>query len=64
MNEVPDLERLSESDKDELIRQLWPLVAQVKSLQAKVEELQGRLGSSDVIGEVVHVAIFKVAGYK
>jgi transposase len=40
VNEAPNLERLTESDKDELIRQLW---AQVTSLQTKVGELQGRL---------------------
>ena len=43
MEKQPDLERLTESDKDELICKLWPLLRQVASLQAKVEELQGRL---------------------
>ncbi len=40
VNESPNLGRLTESDKDELIRQIW---AQVWKLQAQVEELQGRL---------------------
>lgn len=40
MEKQPDLERLTESDKDELI---CTLLEQVASLQAKVEELQGRL---------------------
>lgn len=40
VNKAPPLERLSETDKDELI---LALAEQVKVLQAKVEELQGRL---------------------
>ena len=40
MDKLPDLERLSVADKDELIRALF---AQVTALMAKVAELEGRL---------------------
>lgn len=40
MDKLPDLERLSVADKDELIRALF---AQVTALTAKVAELEGRL---------------------
>lgn len=50
VNELPDLSRLSESAKDDLIRELWAQVQEfegmkrlISSLQAQVEELQGRL---------------------
>ena len=47
MDELPDLERLSHSDKDDLIRALFAqvkfLTAQVAELTAKVSELEGRL---------------------
>jgi hypothetical protein len=50
MEELPDLDRLSVAEKDELIRELWPLralvrqlSAQVVTLTAKVAELEGRL---------------------
>ncbi|NMQ04984.1 hypothetical protein E4Q08_06780, partial [Candidatus Accumulibacter phosphatis] len=49
MDEIPDLERLSVAEKDDLIRELWPLRAlvrqlrgEVEKLQAKVQELEGR----------------------
>lgn len=40
MDTLPDLERLSDAEKDDLIRALY---AQVKALAAKVTELEGRL---------------------
>jgi transposase len=50
MDELPDLERLSITEKDALIRELWPLrglvrdlMAQVSTLTAKVAELEARL---------------------
>jgi transposase len=50
MDELPDLARLSVAEKDDLIRELWPLRAlvrqlseQVATLTAKVAELEGRL---------------------
>ena len=50
MEEPRDLDRLSVAEKDELIRELWPLRAlvrqlseQVATLTAKVAELEGRL---------------------
>ena len=50
MQSLPDLAQLSHEQKDELIRQLWPLVQQVKDLmtevstmQARIKELEGRL---------------------
>jgi transposase len=50
MDELPDLDRLSVAEKDQLIRELWPLRAlvrelseQVATLTAKVVELEGRL---------------------
>ncbi len=50
MNELPDLSRLSESDKDNLIVELWSQMAGMKklilNLQAQVEELQGRLAKN------------------
>jgi transposase len=53
VNELPDLSRLSESDKDDLIRELWLQVLEVaglkkvvSSLQAQVEELQGQLAKN------------------
>jgi transposase len=45
MDELPDLERLSVAEKDDLIRALYalvqPLKAEVERLQAKVRELEG-----------------------
>lgn len=53
MDELPDLARLSAAEKDELIRELWPLralvrdlAAQVTALQAKVMELEARLAQN------------------
>ena len=49
MDELPDLDRLSVAEKENLIRELWPLrelVAQVAALQSKVAELEGRLALS------------------
>lgn len=43
MNELPELLRLSESDKDELIRALW---TQVVELRKQVKELEGRLAKN------------------
>jgi transposase len=47
MDELPDLDRLSHSDKDDLIRALFAqikfLTAQVAALTAKVADLEGRL---------------------
>lgn len=47
MDELPDLDRLSHADKDDLIRSLFAqvkfLTAQVAVLTAKVAELEGRL---------------------
>lgn len=53
MDELPDLDRLSVAEKDDLIRELWPLRAlvrqlseQVATLTAKVAELEGRLAKN------------------
>ena len=53
MDELPDLARLSVAEKDELIRELWPLrglvrelMAQVAALQAKVLELEARFSKN------------------
>ncbi len=50
MDELPDLEKLSAGEKDQLMRELWPLRAlvrdlgaQVTALQLKVAELEARL---------------------
>ena len=50
MDELPDLEKLSVVEKDQLIRELWPLralvrdlAAQVTALQLKVSELEAGL---------------------
>jgi transposase len=50
MDELPDLEKLSAVEKDQIIRELWPLralvrdlAAQVTSLNLKVTELDARL---------------------
>lgn len=43
MHELPDLSQLTSEQKDELIRQLFPLVAQVRWLSARVAELEARL---------------------
>jgi transposase len=50
MDDFPDLENLSVGEKDQLIRDLWPLralvrdlSAQVRALQLKVTELEARL---------------------
>jgi hypothetical protein len=40
MSSLPDLDRLSVAEKDELIR---ALLARVEALTAKVAELEGRL---------------------
>lgn len=50
MKELPDLDRLSHADKDELIRALFAqvqaLTKQVETLTAKVAELEGRLAKN------------------
>lgn len=50
MEELPDLERLSHAEKNELIRALYAqvqfLTAQVAALTAKVSELEGRLAQN------------------
>lgn len=50
MNELPDLDRLSVAEKDDLIRALFAqvkaLTAQVEVLTAKVAELEGRLAKN------------------
>lgn len=53
MEALPDLDLLSVAQKDELIRELWPLHAlvlklseQVTTLTAKVAELEGRLAKN------------------
>jgi transposase len=47
MNELPDqlpnLSSLSHAQKDEIIRMLFPLIAQVRRLSARVAELEARL---------------------
>jgi transposase len=47
---LPELEKLSHEEKDELITRLWPLLAlvqeqaaQIRHLQERVKELEGRL---------------------
>ncbi|MBL8402034.1 DUF6444 domain-containing protein, partial [Accumulibacter sp.] len=53
MDELPDLEKLSVAEKEQLIRELWPLralvrdlAAQVTALQLKVTELEARLATN------------------
>lgn len=50
MKELPDLERLSHADKDELIRALFAqvqiLTKQIETLTARVVELEGRLAKN------------------
>jgi len=50
MDELPDLDRLSVAEKDDLIRTLWSMVrtlsAQVTTLQAKVLDLEARLAQN------------------
>jgi len=53
MEELPDLNRLSVAEKDELIRELWPLRAlvrqlskQVVALTAKVARLEGQVAQN------------------
>ena len=50
MDELPDLDRLSVAEKDDLIRTLWSMVrtlsAQVTTLQTKVLDLEGRLAQN------------------
>ena len=50
MDELPDLDRLSHAEKDDLIRALFAqvkaLTAQVEALTAKVAELEGRLAKN------------------
>ncbi len=50
MDELPDLDRLSVAEKDDLIRDLWSLVrtlsAQVTTLEAKVVDLEARLAQN------------------
>lgn len=50
MDELPDLDRFSHAEKDDLIRKLWGMVgelsAQVSTLQAKVLELEARLAQN------------------
>ena len=43
MRELPDLKRLSHEEKDALIIGLW---AMVQKLEARVEELEGRLSKN------------------
>jgi len=43
MEELPDLSRLTHEQKDDLIRMLFPLIAQVRQLTARVEALEARL---------------------
>jgi transposase len=42
MNEIPDLTTLTSEQKDELIRQLFPLLEEVRKLTARVSELEAR----------------------
>jgi transposase len=50
MDELPDLDRLSVAEKDDLIRTLWSMVrtlsAQVTTLQTKVLDLEARLAQN------------------
>ena len=40
MEDLPDFDKLSVAEKDQLIRELWPLRAMVRDLAAQVEALQ------------------------
>ena len=42
-NELPNLSLLSHEQKDEIIRMLYPLIAQVRRFSARVAELEARL---------------------
>ena len=46
MHELPDLSTLTLKQKDELIRQLFPLLAEVVPLAARVAELEARLSKN------------------
>ena len=42
-HELPNLSLLSHEQKDEIIRMLFPLIAEVRRLSARVAELEARL---------------------
>ena len=42
-NELPDLSNLSHAQKDDIIRMLFPLIAEVRRLSERVAELEARL---------------------
>ncbi len=42
-NELPNLSSLSHEQKDEIICMLFPLIAEVRRLSARVAELEARL---------------------
>lgn len=46
MHELPDISTLTSDQKDELIRQLFPLLAEVRQLTARVAELEARLSKN------------------
>jgi transposase len=46
MHELPDLTTLTSEQKDELIRQLFPLLAEVRKLTARLSELEARLSKN------------------
>lgn len=46
MHELPDLSTLTSDQKDELIRLLFPLLAEVRQLTARVAELEARLSKN------------------
>ena len=46
MNEIPDLTTLTSEQKDELIRQLFPLLEEVRKLTARVSELEARVSKN------------------
>jgi transposase len=39
---LPDLTQLTSEEKDDLIRQLWPLIAQIQELMAQMQELMAQ----------------------
>ena len=46
MHELPDISALTSDQKDELIRQLFPLLAEVRQLTARIAELEARLSKN------------------
>jgi len=49
-DQLPNLSNLSHAQKDEIIRLLFPLIAEVRRLSARVAELEARLSNPGLTG--------------